>query len=59
MSKYRYAFIIQKSVSPTIWTDLCKLADGQGKADAVSQLLALKSRNRDGNYRIIKRRSTI
>lgn len=59
MSKYRYAYIIQQSITPTIWKDFFKLREGQGKADAVSQLLAFKSRNIDVKFRIIKRRYTI
>lgn len=59
MSKYRYAYIIQQSITPTIWKDFFKLREGQGKADAVSQLLTIQSRNRNNKYRIIKRRYTI
>lgn len=56
MSKYKYAFVIQVAVSPTVWKDLLKLAYDIGKADAVSQFLEIKSRNRELNYRLIKRR---
>lgn len=55
MTKYRYFYVIQQSVSPTIWKDFYKLAEGIGKADAVSQLMAFESRDRK-KYRIIKRR---
>lgn len=56
MTKYRYFYVIQQSVSPTIWKDFYKLAEGIGKADAVSQLMAFESRDKETKYRIIRRR---
>lgn len=55
MTKYRYFYVIQQSVSPTIWKDICELDEGIGKADALIRLM--DTQDGEGKYRIIKRRS--
>lgn len=56
MKKYKYYYIIQLQKSPTRWKDICKMDMGASAADIEKKLAAFRSRNKNSEYRIIRRR---